>query len=119
MAAAIAGAMAHLHARGLMHGDLYAHNILWDPASGDARLGDFGAATRLEGAPAAQRQRLLALEVRAMGCLLDELATGAQAAGEPLPALADLARACQQPDVAARPDMAAVHAALQDLGTGG
>jgi 23S rRNA-/tRNA-specific pseudouridylate synthase len=38
----IASAMQHLHARGILHGDLYAHNILWN-AQGGGRLGDFGA----------------------------------------------------------------------------
>lgn len=28
-----------------MHGDLYAHNILWNPVGGKALLSDFGAAT--------------------------------------------------------------------------
>ena len=39
-----AAAAAHLHARALLHGDLYAHNILWDGATGDSVLSDFGAA---------------------------------------------------------------------------
>ena len=43
----IAAAAAHLHGRGLMHGDLYAHNVLWDRLRGDAVLSDFGAASRL------------------------------------------------------------------------
>lgn len=40
----IAGAAAHVHERGVAHGDLYAHNILFDDA-GHALLGDFGAAS--------------------------------------------------------------------------
>jgi len=40
----IASAASHLHERGIIHGDLYAHNILTSP-SGHALLGDFGAAT--------------------------------------------------------------------------
>ncbi|MDI9654543.1 lipopolysaccharide kinase InaA family protein, partial [Burkholderia cenocepacia] len=40
----IASVAGHLHARGIMHGDLYAHNILHDGAGG-ALLGDFGAAS--------------------------------------------------------------------------
>jgi len=41
----IAEAAAHLHSRGVAHGDLYAHNILVDLEAGHAVLGDFGAAT--------------------------------------------------------------------------
>jgi hypothetical protein len=40
----VASAAAHLHERGIAHGDLYAHNVLVDEA-GNALLGDFGAAT--------------------------------------------------------------------------
>ena len=74
----VAHALAHLHQRGVMHGDLYAHNILIDPVHGQARLGDFGAATRLPMNTPELRQSLLALEVRALGCLLEELALAAQ-----------------------------------------
>ncbi|ROV93958.1 hypothetical protein VSDG_06219 [Cytospora chrysosperma] len=42
--AGIATAARHLHARGIAHGDLYAHNILTSE-EGHAILGDFGAAT--------------------------------------------------------------------------
>jgi hypothetical protein len=40
----IASAAAHLHAHGVAHGDLYAHNILFCD-DGHALLGDFGAAS--------------------------------------------------------------------------
>jgi hypothetical protein len=64
----IASASAHLHARGLLHGDLYAHNILHN-GDGHALIGDFGAATYYaSGTPDLQR-----LDVRAFGCLLEEL----------------------------------------------
>lgn len=39
----IAAAAAHLHSKGIAHGDLYAHNIL--TTESHALLGDFGAAT--------------------------------------------------------------------------
>jgi hypothetical protein len=52
---------------------VYAHNILWDPASGAALLSDFGAATLLPSGDAALRHKLQALDVRAFGCLLEEL----------------------------------------------
>ena len=72
MALGIASAAAHLHAQGLMHGDLYAHNILHN-GQGHALLGDFGAASFLPADNPEQAQALQQLEVRAFGCLLEEL----------------------------------------------
>jgi hypothetical protein len=72
MALGIASAAAHLHAQGLMHGDLYAHNILHN-GLGHVLLGDFGAASFLPASDMAQTQALQQLEVRAFGCLLEEL----------------------------------------------
>lgn len=71
LAGGIAVAVAQLHARGITHGDLYAHNILHGPA-GRAHLGDFGAATLFdpESPQAAALQRI---EARAFGYLLEEL----------------------------------------------
>lgn len=71
IAQGVASGAAHLHANGVMHGDLYAHNILWN-AKGECLLGDFGAASFL---PRQQefRQGLQHIEVRAFGCLLEEL----------------------------------------------
>ncbi|MES3021256.1 MAG: leucine-rich repeat-containing protein kinase family protein [Pseudomonadota bacterium] len=67
----IASACAALHANGLMHGDLYAHNIMVD-ASGPALLGDFGAAASYDRTGPAARL-LERIEVRAFGCLLEDL----------------------------------------------
>ncbi len=39
-----AAAVVHLHQRGILHGDLYAYNLLVNPA-GHTLLGDFGAAS--------------------------------------------------------------------------
>ena len=112
----VADAVAHLHQRGVMHGDLYAHNILIDPVHGQARLGDLGAATRLPGHAPELRRRLLALEVRAMGCLLEELA-----AHTPTPtsqAVHGLAQTCLSPVPSERPSMAEVAAQCQALANG-
>ena len=49
---AAAEACAHLHARGILHGDLYGHNILWDGTDGAAVVSDFGAASTLPAGPA-------------------------------------------------------------------
>jgi hypothetical protein len=44
VATGVASACAHLHARGICHGDIYAHNILTN-VKGEIILGDFGAST--------------------------------------------------------------------------
>jgi hypothetical protein len=100
-----------------MHGDLYAHNILFDPVHGHTRLGDFGAATRLPINQRALRQNLLALEVRALGCLLEELgaAAQAQAAHPSVQALQALAHACLSDQPRQRPTVTEVSEALQAL----
>ena len=73
IARGMASAARHLHRRGIMHGDLYAHNILHDGA-GHVLLGDFGAASFHDAADCARAQALERIEVRAFGCLLEELA---------------------------------------------
>lgn len=99
----IAAAVAHLHARGIAHNDLYAHNILWHPEGG-ALLGDFGAAALFGGLGAAQSPMLRRLEARAFGCLLEELLARCEstpgAAGN---AWQTLIEACMQTEVASRP----------------
>lgn len=101
LAHCIADAVAHLHAQGVMHGDLYGHNILWD-GQGEGLLGDFGAASFLprdESSLTLQR-----LEVRAFGCLLEELLDRCDAIhDEHFAALRDLQNRCTQAEVALRP----------------
>jgi hypothetical protein len=69
---AIASAMYQLHDKGIMHGDLYAHNILVN-SDGHALLSDFGAATRYYGADSYLAHHLERLDIRAFGFLLDDL----------------------------------------------
>jgi PAS domain S-box-containing protein len=47
LAAGLAAALAHLHARGLIHKDIKPANILAEPATGQAWLTGFGLASRL------------------------------------------------------------------------
>jgi hypothetical protein len=113
MALSIAAAAGHLHAQGLMHGDLYGHNILHD-GQGKALLGDFGAASWVD---LAHAQALERLEVRAFGCLLEELlAHSAPEADEARgwDELSDLALRCQSDNVAARPLFAEIEQALME-----
>jgi hypothetical protein len=72
IAYSIANGACHLHQKGVMHGDLYAHNIMYHQETGEAYLGDFGASTYYETssrfAPYFER-----LDGCAYGCLLDDL----------------------------------------------
>lgn len=110
ISAGIASACLTLHAKGLMHGDLYAHNIMV-AAAGPALLGDFGAATSYD--RAAPSARLLErIEVRAFGCLLDDLLRQTPAVDGHWARLRD---ACLDEVVERRPDFAAIVAALTPL----
>ncbi len=117
LALGIASAARHLHAQGLMHGDLYAHNILHD-GQATALLGDFGAASFL--APEDQRQAhaLQRLEIRAFACLLEELLERCNAptdAPQTLAALTHLKTACFQETTNTRPLFGEVEQVLMTL----
>lgn len=115
----IAQSAAHLHACGILHGDLYAHNILYN-SEGYGFLGDFGAATFLPMNDAEYPgvlQTLQRIEVRAFGIFLGELlalcsesvSDAEQGARSKLIALQ---QRCTQADVFARPLFAEVVHAL-------
>jgi hypothetical protein len=104
IAADAASALAHLHGRGLVHGDLYAHNLLWrpdaPPGQASGLLGDFGAAAFAPPGPTGDAARRM--DVRAFGVLLAELCSHADG---PLPDDARvLASDCLAERTATRPD---------------
>jgi len=68
----VASLARQLHSRGLTHGDLYAHNTLIGD-DGHAVLGDFGAAAFYDQSDSLVAQALEQIEVRAFGCLFEEL----------------------------------------------
>lgn len=72
LAHGIASVAAQLHGRGIMHGDLYGHNIL-RCEQGHPVLGDFGAASFYDPADLPSAEALQRIEVRAFACLLEEL----------------------------------------------
>lgn len=121
IARTVAVVATHLHAQGLMHGDLYAHNLLWNgnAAQPDCVLSDFGAASFYDRAdPAASA--LQRIEVRAFGCLLEELIERAEvltpADAARVETLAVLRDACLQSRVQARPGFDAVVRVLARVG---
>jgi len=65
-------AAMHMHERGIMHGDFYAHNIMIDKEA-NSILGDFGGASYFEPKEVESRNALERLEVRAFGCLIEEM----------------------------------------------
>ncbi|HSY62165.1 MAG TPA: protein kinase, partial [Cytophaga sp.] len=71
IARGIASVAIQLHKKGIMHGDLYAHNILVNEEY-HSLFGDFGAAT-IFSIHDALASRLEKIEVRAYGCLLEDL----------------------------------------------
>lgn len=109
LAAEVAKGAIRLHEQGVLHGDLYAHNVLWDGQAGCAVLSDFGAAAFIPTARAFQR-----LDVRAWGILLGELMERCE--GERPKGIGALHQACVQPDPGARPTMAEALEALDDAG---
>ena len=117
IASGIAAAAGHLHTKGIMHGDLYAHNIL-TTAEGNALLGDFGAASFFNSEDVATAQAMQRLEVRAFGCLLEELlmhCADADKAPAAIAALWDLQRRCGQAEITARPLFAEIEQVLAGL----
>jgi len=107
----VATGAAHLHAKGLSHGDLYAHNTLWDGATGRAVLSDLGGASFLPGGPG---DPLARLDVLAFGRLLGEVLERVR--GDLPSTLRDLQRACESPTPLDRPDLGDAAAALSAMG---
>lgn len=121
MAHGIASAAAHLHQQGIMHGDLYAHNIL-HCGEGRALLGDFGAASFYPLDDQALAARLQRIEVRAFGCLLEELiervdADQQTATPATMAALRELDSACLSEEISERPAFEEIARRLSALST--
>jgi len=113
----IASAASHLHDKGVMHGDLYAHNIL-HTTEGYALLGDFGAASFLPLDNPKLAHALQRLEVRAFGYLLEELIERCQPAeGSPAvtQTLSELKDSCLSEKADGRPLFPEVERTLAEL----
>jgi serine/threonine protein kinase len=115
LARGLAAVGEHLHARGISHGDFYAHNVLYRP-DGGCYLGDFGAASFYTPQASGGAHPFEALEVRAFGCLLGELLeyTEAEVDGR-LASLKALQLRCMAPEPASRPPFAELVAMLESF----
>ncbi|MFQ1610581.1 leucine-rich repeat-containing protein kinase family protein [Aeromonas veronii] len=115
MAHGIASVAGHLHRAGIMHGDLYGHNILFargSDAPARALLGDFGAASLYDRSDRERALGLERLEVRAFGCLLEELLAHCDTQDSPFDGLHQLKAACLSELPAERPDFAYIERQL-------
>jgi len=109
IATTIASVAMQLHSRGIIHGDLYAHNTLIDP-QGNTIFGDFGAASFYDVSDTLSAPALERLEVSAFGHLLDDLLGLCRQSG--LEKLARLRDAATAPDVLSRPGFRELHSEL-------
>ncbi len=116
LALSIARAAEHLHACGILHGDLYAHNILYS-SQGHGLLGDFGAASFLPIQDYDTSHALQRIEVRAFGILLSELLSHCSESNDDVnhpifqatkSSLNELQKRCTQAEVSSRPLFAEV-----------
>ena len=122
----IASLGAHLHQRGLCHGDMYAHNILVDTSDVSssqkkpALLCDYGAATFYD----KSFMNMEPLEVRAWGILADELislGTKDESINDEetegtieLPKLMDLAAKCRSETIQERPSFSSITRTMRE-----
>ncbi len=67
----VVAATKHIHQQGIMHGDIYAHNVLIN-AAGNSILGDFGAAT-FYAENSDYNYRRQRIDVRGIGYLIEDL----------------------------------------------
>lgn len=64
----------HLHQNKVCHGDLYAHNTLFD-RDANILVGDFGAASMYHMLSESQQQQIRQIEQRALEHFIDDLAS--------------------------------------------
>ncbi|MFV0594066.1 leucine-rich repeat-containing protein kinase family protein [Shewanella sp.] len=100
----LADTLAHMHGQQISHGDVYAHNMMINPQMA-LLFGDFGAASNLAKLSQSERDAMQAIEVRALGCLIDDLLpfAGADEYEAMRTQLRQLKDLCMQPELINRP----------------
>ncbi|MEI8606411.1 MULTISPECIES: leucine-rich repeat-containing protein kinase family protein [Pseudoalteromonas] len=99
--------LAHLHINNVSHGDVYAHNTMINDEY-TVLFGDFGAATNLDSLTDYQRQQMQRIEVRAIGCLIDDLLSVCSEVTSDATQLRTLAQQCMNADMSQRPTLKAL-----------
>lgn len=114
----MANAMAHLHKNNISHGDVYAHNTMINDKA-DVLFGDFGAATDLSLLPSLQKAAMERIEVRAFGCLLDDLLQLAEESpygqADEVKRISALKDQCMHEDNGKRPSFTQLQQLLKDI----
>ncbi|WP_082653608.1 leucine-rich repeat-containing protein kinase family protein [Pseudoalteromonas sp. H71] len=113
----MANTLTHLHDNYVSHGDIYAHNTMINEQY-DILFGDFGAATNLAMLSAYQQQRIQLIEVRAFGCLIEDLLSTVSSADKQndlFDKMSDIAARAINTAIASRPSFKALNALLNDL----
>jgi serine/threonine protein kinase len=100
----MADILAHLHEHKVSHGDAYAHNTMINDES-LVLFGDFGAATDLSSLPAIQREAMELIEVRALGCLIDDVLSQVSSETRLTERLRAISEDCLQADFSLRPTL--------------
>ena len=131
MLTGLAGVAAHLHARGILHGELSAHSVLASKEDAHSLLGDFGAATDYGRGLMRDCEGVEKVEVLAFGLLVEDVLglvargdgsgegegeEGKDERGEWIrKGLGDLRGRCVNPVVAERPGFEEVVEVLEGL----
>ncbi|QQX79081.1 protein kinase [Shewanella sp. KX20019] len=116
--AQMADAMTHLHKNGVSHGDVYAHNTMINH-QGTMLFGDFGASSNLNKLPEIQKEAMESVEIRAFGCLIEDLVENRLVLEDELyhfaTELSLLSQDCLQTDLSFRPRFSDIFASLNTL----
>ncbi|GAA6135644.1 leucine-rich repeat-containing protein kinase family protein [Oceaniserpentilla sp. 4NH20-0058] len=102
--------LSQMHENQVSHGDVYAHNIMIDKQA-NILFGDFGAATDLSKLNDGQRQCMQAVEVRALGCLMDDLLSLCEQ-DDLYHALSSTTALCMSSEMTQRPNLADLNEVL-------
>lgn len=116
IACTISSVAQQLHSRGIMHGDLYAHNTLVDN-EGNTLLSDFGAASFYDTKDVAVADALERIEVCAFGHMLDDLLSLCNEAEDnpSIVKLRGLRNAATAPDASSRPSFESLNRELEAM----